>query len=61
MLINAKQILVSELVLAERYSYEEMENIVDNKINQSFTEFRVSEESPLTNVVKKLILFNEEN
>ena len=33
MLINAKQILVSELVLAERSSYEEMENIVDNKIN----------------------------
>ena len=32
MLINAKQILVSELVLAEHSSYEEMENIVDNKI-----------------------------
>ena len=30
MLLNAKQILVSELVLAERSSYEEMENIVDN-------------------------------
>ena len=61
MLINAKQILVSELVLAERSSYEEMENIVDNKINQSFKEFRVSEESPLTNVVNKFIPFNEEN
>ena len=61
MLINAKQILVSELVLAERSSYEEMESIVDNKINQSFKEFKVDEESPLTNVVNKFIPFNEEN
>ena len=60
MLINAKQILVSELVLAERSSYEEMENIVDNKINQSFKEFRTDEESPLTNVVNKFIPFNDE-
>ena len=59
MLINAKQILVSELVLAERSSYEEMENIVDNKINQSFKEFRLDEESPLTNMVNKFIPFNE--
>lgn len=59
MLLNAKQILVSELVLAERSSYEEMENIVDNKINQSFKEFRVDEESPLTNMVNKFIPFNE--
>jgi len=61
MLINAKQILVSELVLAERSSYEEMESIVDNKINQSFKEFKIDEESPLTNVVNKFIPFNEEN
>ena len=60
MLINAKQILVSELVLAERSSYEEMENIVDNKINQSFKEFRLDDESPLTNMVNKFIPFNEE-
>ena len=61
MLINAKQILVSELVLAERSSYEEMENIVDNKISQSFKEFKIDEESPLTSVVNKFIPFNEEN
>ena len=61
MLMNAKQILVSELVLAEHSSYEEMEGIVDNKINQSFKEFRLDEESPLTNVVNKFIPFNEEN
>ena len=61
MLNNAKQILVSELVLAEKSSYEEMENIVDNKINQSFKEFRLDDESPLTNMVNKFIPFNEEN
>ena len=60
MLLNAKQILVSELVLAEKSSYEEMENIVDNKINQSFKEFRLDEESPLTSMVNKFIPFNEE-
>ena len=38
-----------------------MEYIVDNKINQSFKEFRLDEESPLTNVVNKFIPFNEEN
>lgn len=62
MLLNAKQILVSELVLAERSSYEEMENIVDKKINQSFKEFRIDDtesESPLTNIVNKFIPFNE--
>ena len=36
MLENAKQILVSELVLAEHASYEEVEGLVDNKISQSF-------------------------
>ena len=61
MLLNAKQILVSELVLAERSSYEEMENIVDNKINQSFKEFRIDEESPLTNMVNKFIPFNDDS
>jgi len=37
------------------------ENIVDNKINQSFKEFRLDDESPLTNMVNKFIPFNEEN
>ena len=62
MLINAKQILVSELVLAEHSSYEEMEGIVDNKINQSFKEFKVENVdnlSPLSNVVNKFIPFEE--
>ena len=38
-----------------------MENIVDNKINQSFKEFKIDEESPLTSVVNKFIPFNEES
>ena len=62
MLINAKQILVSELVLAEHSSYEEMEGIVDNKINQSFKEFKVENVdtiSPLSNVVNKFIPFDD--
>ena len=62
MLINAKQILVSELVLAEHSSYEEMEGIVDNKINQSFKEFKVENVdtiSPLSNVVNKFIPYDE--
>ena len=62
MLINAKQILVSELVLAEHSSYEEMEGIVDNKINQSFKEFKVENVdsiSPLSSVVNKFIPFEE--
>ena len=40
MLNNAKQILVSELVLAEHASQEEVEQLVDNKINTSFMMFR---------------------
>lgn len=62
MLINAKQILVSELVLAEHSSYEEMEGIVDNKINQSFKEFKVDmpeDMASLSNVVNKFIPFDE--
>lgn len=36
MLINAKQILVSELVLAESKEKEEVEELVENKINMSY-------------------------
>ena len=64
MLTNAKQILVSELVLAEHSSYEEMEGIVDNKINQSFKEFKIDSQEnnvSLSNVVNKFIPFDENN
>ena len=43
MLLNAKQILVSELTLAENLQKEKIEEIVDNKINQSFAEYNGTE------------------
>ena len=61
MLLNAKQILVSELVLSQHSSYEEMENIVENKINQSFKEFKIDEDLPITSMVNKFIPFNDDN
>ena len=57
MLNNAKQILVSELVLAEHASQEEVEELVENKINTSYMMFRaddVAQES----VVNKFIPFD---
>ena len=57
MLNNAKQILVSELVLAEHASQEEVEQLVENKINTSFMMFR-SEEIQPESVVNKFIPFD---
>ena len=57
MLNNAKQILVSELVLAEHASQEEVEQLVDNKINTSFMMFRAEEIQP-ESVVNKFIPFD---
>ena len=56
MLNNAKQILVSELVLAEHSSQDEVEQLIDNKINTSFNLFR-SEDVIKESVVKKFIPF----
>ena len=57
MLVNAKQILVSELVLAEQSSKDEIEELVDSKINNSFMLFRSNNEEQ-ENVVEKFIPFN---
>lgn len=62
MLNNAKQILVSELVLAEHASQEEVENLIDNKITMSFEEYKMPEEA-ISNeigkdIVKKFIPFD---
>ena len=62
MLNNAKQILVSELVLAEHASQEEVETLIDNKITMSFEEYKLPEEH-VTNeigkdIVKKFIPFD---
>lgn len=62
MLNNAKQILVSELVLAEHASENEVENLVENKINLSFEEHKLAEEPVNTNnIVSKFIPFNDAN
>lgn len=58
MLVNAKQILVSELVLAEQSNKEEIEELVDSKINNSFMFFR-GNEMVKDNVVEKFIPFDD--
>ena len=57
MLLNAKQILVSELVLAKQSNKDEMEELVDTKINNSFMLFRGNDDIK-TSVVQKFIPFN---
>lgn len=69
MLLNAKQILVSELVLAESKEKDEVEQIVDSKINISYELHGISTteelqkavgmaEGSTDNVVKKFISAN---
>ena len=61
MLNNAKQILISELVLAENVPQSEIEKIVENKINVSFKENRLHEdgmEAINNNIVNKFIPFD---
>ena len=63
MLSNAKQILVSELVLAEHASQDEVEELIDNKINLSFSEYKVPHDQIdlNTSVVNKFIPFDDTN
>lgn len=69
MLLNAKQILVSELVLAESKDKEEVEALVENKINTSYELHGVTaveelqkaagmQEESASNVVKKFVSAN---
>lgn len=61
MLNNAKQILVSELVLAEHASQDDVEKLIDNKINMSFEEYKTINETPAEigkDIVKKFIPFD---
>ena len=57
MLTNAKQILISELVLAEQSSTDAMEELVENKINNSFLMFK-SDDTIKQSVVNKFIPFD---
>ena len=63
MLHNAKQIIVSELVLAEHASENEVEELVDNKINTSFTMFKTDSNIEVTteSIVNKFIPFEDGN
>ena len=61
MLLNAKQILVSELVLAESKDKEEVEALVENKINISYELLQKAagmQEEQASDVVKKFISAN---
>ena len=61
MLLNAKQILVSELVLAEHSSKDDIEHLVDNKISTSFAAYNpevAHQKETAENVVKKFIPFD---
>lgn len=63
MLLNAKQILVSELVLAQDKDKKEVEELVEGKINESYENHlnMLEEQEPLaagsenTNIMKKFI------
>ena len=57
MLNNAKQILVSELVLAEHSNQEDIEEQIENKINTSFMTFRVDNVEEQS-IVNKFIPFD---
>ena len=61
MLHNAKQILVSELVLAEHATQDEVEALVDNKINTSFAMFKTETNMEVStgSIVNKFIPFEE--
>jgi len=61
MLDNAKVILVSELALAEGSSNDEIEQLVENKIDMSYKEYRVPNEAKIDlkqSAVNKFIPFN---
>ena len=63
MLNNAKQILVSELVLAEHSTADEVQNLIENKINISFEEHKNMSDTiiPQGSIVSKFIPFNGES
>ena len=61
MLHNAKQILVSELVLAEHATKDEVEELVDNKINTSFAMFKTDTNMEVStgSIANKFIPFED--
>ena len=65
MLYNAKQILVSELVFAENSTQNEVEELIDSKINSSYAMFRTDEgeigKASAGSIVNKFIPFDGTN
>ena len=62
MLLNAKQILVSELTLAQNLNQDQVEELVDNKINTSFAMFKTDTnniEVSTGSIVNKFIPFDD--
>ena len=59
MLLNARQILISELALVQSSSQDEVENLVDNTMLKSYKEFRVDNVSAAG--VNKFIPFDNED
>lgn len=59
MLLNAKQILVSELTLAEHFATGNVEELVNNTLTASFEEYSKNVEIPVDTTVKKFIPFEE--
>lgn len=62
---NAKQILVSELVLTEHATQDEIEQMVDSKISTSYEEYKVdaniSASDISSDIVSKFIPFNSDD
>ena len=60
MLLNAKQILISELVLAEKRELNEVESAVESKIEKAYEIHANTVKDTIEegNVVKKLISLN---
>ncbi len=60
MLVNAKQILISELVLAEHSSKDEVEDLIEDTICKSFEAYKHTDKSEINNdnIVKKFIPYN---
>ena len=59
MLNNAKQILVSELVLAEHSTQDEVENLINSKIELSFEENKLPQEESVD--LNKNVVIYEKN
>lgn len=61
MLLNARQILISELALVESSSHDEVESLVDNTILKSYQEFKIENVDVNASSVNKFIPFNNDD